>query len=698
MKVSYNWLQSYFKKKLPNPEKLADLLTMHSFETDAVGKEGSDYVLDVDISPNRSHDCLCHFGVAQEISVLLKEPIKEIDYSKKIKEDVGKQIKQAVKIEVKDKDICPRYTARVVDNIKVGSSPKWIQERLIICGLRPINSVVDIANYVMLETGQPLHAFDADKLETNSASSKTKTIIIRRAKKGERIITLDDGEYDLDENILVIADQKKPICIAGIKGGKLPEIDMQTKRVVLESASFSPKIIRQASRQLKLITDASVRFEHEFDRNITKRAIDMTAYLIQDISGGQILNGVIDIYSNKTFSKKIILDTERVNSLLGIDISVKEIKKILEELGFVCKKVNLKQGVMEVIVPTRRLDVSIPEDLIEEVGRFYGLEKITSELPSAVLIPTQKSEDLIYQNKSKDILIDIGFSEVYNYSFVGEKEISIYSNKPRLIELDNPISQEQKYLRPSLMLNLIKNIRENKKYFEEVRLFEIGRVFKNELSKSNVKEEKRLAGIISLNNKAGQADEFYMLKGVFDMLLNRLRISDQWYDDKIEKNSIVPDFCHSVRRAEIKVGNDCLGWLAEINNKTLDKMDIKSRVAGFDIDFEKLVNLANEERAYLTPSKYPAIVRDISILADQGTMVVEALNLINSAGGPLVCDVDLFDMYEGEGIPDNKKNLAFHIIFQSDDHTLTDKEVNKLQDKIIKALENEAGWEVRKQN
>jgi len=642
MKISYNWLQSLIKKDLPQPEKLADLLTMYSFETEVVNKQGKDYLLDVEVLPNRAHDCLSHLGIAREIGALLKEPFESVDYAEKIKVNQQELIKNLVKVEVKDKNLCPCYTARALTDVKVGSSPQWLQERLKVCGLRPINNVVDIANYVMLETGQPLHAFDADKLE---AKSEIKTIIVRRAKKGEKITTLDNEKYDLDENILVIADEKNPVCIAGIKGGKRPEIDSQTKKIILEAANFSSQIIRQGSKKLNLKTDASWRFEHQLDPNLTQEAVEMAAYLIQEIATGQVLEGVIDVYPDKIKAKKIRLDPKKVEKLLGIKISNKEIKSILERLGFEVMS-------QEVTIPTRRLDISIPEDLIEEIGRLYSFEKIPSKMPSAALIPPVRNEDLIYQNKIRDILTNLGFSEAYNYSFVSDKGVEVL----------NPVSQEQKYLRSNLAINLLKNIKENKKYFKEVRLFEIGKVFKK--NKSKVIEGKKLGAVLF-------PADFYRLKGVIETLLNKLRITDVWYDEVSGENI----------RAEVKIGNDLLGWLGD---------NI------FELDFEKIVELATEERIYLAPSKYPAVVRDIALLVEPGVKVVEALNLINAAGGRLVRDIDLFDMYEGEKIPHGKKNLAFHIIYQSNDHTLTDKEVNKLQEKIIKALEEEGGWEVRK--
>jgi len=507
----------------------------------------------------------------------------------------------------------------------------------------------------MLETGQPMHAFDADKLRGNR-------IIVRRAKKGEKIISLDNEKYDLDENVLVIADEKDPVCIAGIKGGINPAIDGQTKRIVLEAANFNPLVIRQGSKKINLRTDASWRFENGLDPNLTQEAINMCAYLIQDIAKGKILKGSIDVYQDKKEIKKINLDTSNVRNLLGINISDKEIVDILKRLDFKTKAMKDK---LQVIIPSNRLDISIPEDLIEEIGRIYGFEKIPSQLPDAILIPSKKREDLIYQNKIKDILINLGFNEVYNYSLLSNKES---------IKLSNPVSQEQKYLRSSLIPLLIKNVKDNKRYFENVRLFEIGKVFN--LDKHQVVEKNKLSCIISLDEKKKESQEFYHLKGVIDSLLNKIGISDIWYDDTLKGN----------RKAEIRVGNDLLGWIEEI----------EPNIAGLEIDFEKLVQLATEERVYTAPSKYPAVVRDVSVLVDYGTKVVEVLNLINKVGGFLVRDIDLFDIYEGKNIPDNKKNLAFHIIFQSNERTLIDKEVNQLQDLIITALEREGGWEVRK--
>ena len=328
------------------------------------------------------------------------------------------------------------------------------------CGLRPINNVVDIANYVMLETGQPLHAFDGGKI-------KNKKIIVRLAKAGEKIVTLDGEKYDLDDDILVIADSKTPMAIAGIKGGKIPEIDRDTKIVVIESANFNSQIIRRASRKINLKTDASLRFEHGIDPNLTEAAINRVAYLIQKIAGGKITKGLIDIYPKKIFPKLIKLDLAYVKSLLGLEIPAEKIKIILENLGFGIKKGKAKvKNILEIEVPTRRIDVSIPEDLIEEVGRIYGYQKIPSVFPMVSLIPPKRNLDIFWEDAAKDILKEAGFTEAYNYLFISEKDFRVLGyKKDSLIELENPTSSDLQYLRPSLDPEFAEKYREKPEIF-----------------------------------------------------------------------------------------------------------------------------------------------------------------------------------------------------------------------------------------
>jgi len=821
MKVSYNWLKEYVKN-LPKPEKLADLLTMHSFEVKGIKKLGNDFILDIDVLPNRAHDCLCHLGVASECVALLSSKLK-IQKSK-IKEDKKIKASDFIKIEIKETDLCPRYCARVITDIKVGPSPKWLKEKLEAIGQQAINNIVDATNYVMLETGQPFHVFDYEKVEGRK-------IIVRRAKTGEKITTLDGENYELDNNILVIADSCEPLAIAGIKGGKKAEITNKTKDIVLESANFNLNNIHTSSRKLGLQTEASLRFEHGLDPNLASEAIDRVASLICKIAGGKVAKNIVDVYPFKLKPRKISLKVGEINSILGVEIPEREILHIFSSLGFktriippIKELINLAKSLIgrpykygastsqeapelfdcssftrylfrqigveiprpsieqiefgknidkkelepgdllfskgsgqphknkkwpqgvghvgvyignnEVIhassksgkvakirfrdflksspfrgarrilgdkddallveIPTRRMDIEIPEDLIEEIGRIYGYEKIPSRPPLGILVPAKVDDLLRLKNKVKDILGGLGLSEVYNYSFIGEEDLKILGAIPEnYLELENPLSLDLQYLRRDLLTNLLKNIRDNFRYFSarggEVRLFELGKIyFKN----PKLSEKMILTGV--LGKKDGGDGLFYEAKGIVDGLLNKLGISDQWYDDF----EATPDwsnrkFWQFSRSAEIKLDNQEIGFVGEINPEILSKLKIKGGVAAFDIDFELLTRLVEEELIYQHPSKYPAVVRDIAVLVNPEDRVNDVLNVIETAGGELISDVDLFDMYEGDEIPEGKKNLAFHIIYQSDERTLTDKEVDEIHNRITKEI-SRRGWEVRK--
>ncbi len=689
MIFSYNWLQSFFKKNLPKPKELAEFLTMKAFEVGEIKKSGRDWILNIDVLPNRAPDCFSHIGIAREISAILNYELRITNYE--LREDKELKAKNFVSVEVKNKDACPRYTARVITEVKVDFSPKWIREKLESCGLRPINNIVDIANYVMLETGQPLHAFDGEKITE-------KKIIVRFAKAREKIVTLDEEKYDLDEDILVIADAKKPVAIAGIKGGKIPEIDRKTKVVVLESANFNPRVIRRGSKRIDLKTDASWRFEHGIDPNLTEFAINRAAYLIQEIVGGKVIQGLADIYPKKVLAKRTGLDLDYVEKLLGIKIPEKEIKDILNRLNFKIRRVGPRQLMVE--VPTFRLDISSQENLIEEVGRIYGYQKILSIFPIATLIPPKRNLEIFWEDMSKDILKEVGFSEVYNYSFISEKDIDIYQFKSKAIEVENPTSLDFQYLRPSLIPNLLKNIQKNQKQFLEIKIFELGKTFKkikNQKSKikmtnqnSKIIEKRMLTGVIT-----GEA--FYQAKGVIDVLLNKLGISSIWYDDyQPTPDESKISIWHPKKCAEIKINHNEIGFLGEIKPKILEDLKIENKVVIFDIDFEKLSKLSSEEHEYLPISRFPAAVRDLAVLVPRQVRVEEVLNKIETTGGTLVRDIDLFDIYEGEEIPRGKKNLAFHIIYQAEDRTLSSREIDEIQNKIIETLEKNLDWQVRK--
>lgn len=663
MIFSYNLLQSFFTRKLPKPEKLAELLTMRSFEVKEVKKIGKDWILNIDVLPNRAGDCFSHFGIAREVAALLNFNFAASAEKLKLVEDKSLKEKDFIFVDVRIPQACPRYTARVVRDIKVGPSPKWLKDRLEVCGFNSINNIVDAVNYIMLETGQPLHAFDLEKLEGRK-------IIVRFAKDEEKITTLDDQTFILNPKVLVIADAAKPIAIAGIKGGKGPEIKESTKIVVLESANFDPNIVRRGSKELNLRTDASLRFEHKIDPNLTETAINKAVSLISQIADGKIASGLFDFYPQRILPKKIKLDLNYLENLLGVRISISEVKKILARLRF---KIISSKNPLSVKVPTFRLDIFTQEDLIEEVGRIYGYDKISAVFPIASLIPSERNDNVFWADIVKDILKEIGFTEVYNYSFQKEEGG---------IEVENPQSQEYKYLRPSLIQNLLRNIEKNISSFSQIKIFELGNVFTLRQAQGERAEKTMLTGIVA-------GEDFYQLKGIIDFLFDKLGIGDVWYDDyQATPEDSSTSLWHPKKSAEIKVGDIELGFFGELKND--------SKLVAFDIDFEKLKTLATEEYEYKPVSRYPATIRDLAVLAPPLTRVEEVLNVIETAGGSLVIDVDLFDIYQGDEISEGRKNLAFHIVYQAQDRTLTSIEVYKIHQNIIKALEENPEWQVRK--
>ena len=710
MIFSYNWIQSYFKKRLPKPEKLAELLTMHSFEVEDLKKIGKDFVLNIDVLPNRGPDCFSHIGIAREIGAVLNYKFQAPNF--KLKENKDLKTKDFITAEVKDKKACFRYTVRVATDVTVSSSPKWIQQRIEACGLKPINNIVDIVNYVMLETGQPMHAFDLEKLENINQEIKTKKIIVRFSGERERIVTLDEENYDLNDDILVIADEKKPIAIAGIKGGKIPEIDKNTKIVAIEAANFNLHNIRKASKKLNLKTDASWRFEHGIDPNLTGEAINRAAFLIKEIAGGNIALGLENIYPKKVFPKKIKLDLNYVKKLLGMEISQKEIVKILKSLEFKVSQSSSSLSQLIVEIPTFRQDASIQEDLIEEIGRIYGYEKIKSKSLILPIAPVKNNIDLLWEKKIKEIAKGLGFVETYNYSFISDEdreflEGNIGDNQRKqdsaLVKIKNPVSSNVKYLRPSLLPNLLKTVKNNYKRFGEIELFEVGKIYwrktKNEKRKTKnasqnlkVSEKKMLAGII-----LGK-DKFYELKGSVDALFDGLGAADVVFDSFHPKSEKFSVFWQKRKTAEIRErqGNVKIGFLGEISNEACKFYQIEKPVFAFEIDFSELLNLVEGEHEYEAPSPYPEVIRDLAILVPIKTLADEVIQKIHIAGGKIICNVEIFDIFQGPPLPEGKKNFAFRIIYQSKNKNLISKEINKIQEKIIKALEKNIDWQVRK--
>lgn len=677
MKFSYNWLKEYLPN-LPPAQKLAHQLSLKSFEVEKIEKRGKDFVLEINLPPNRFSDASGHLGLAKEISAILDIPFKLPPLN--LKEDKQKA-SNFVNVKITDKNDCYRYSARVIFDIKVKESPKWLKEKLESCGLQSINNVVDATNYIMLLTGQPLHAFDYDKLN----GKNIKTIVVRRAKKNEEIETLDNKKISLDKDILLIADLKNPLAIAGIKGGKIAEIDFSTKNIVLESANFNPSLIRKASRKIGITTDASLRFERTISPFLTIEALNYVAVLIQQLAGGKILKDIIDIFPQKISKKVLGFNFEKFYHFIGFTIDKKFIEKKFESLGF--KIIRKTTSDLFVEIPPYRIDIERFEDLAEEILRLYDYNKTPSLAPIALIKPINLSEELIFRNKIKDILANYGIDEVYSYSFISLNDIKNFAlNEKELIALENPISNEYTHLQPTLIINLLKIANLNLKFFEKIKIFTIGKTFQKAPFKPY--EEWRLAIAIATKNKKDDTI-FFELKGIIESLAEALNCRDIVFE-----NADIGWFIKN-RSAIIKSDNLDLGYIGQIVPALTHKYTDGFNVLICELDVAKLLKLSEEEYEFTPLPKYPAVIRDISILVDLDIRLSEILNVIYESEPKILFDVDLFDIYEGENLPENKKSLSFHLVFQADDHTLTSEEVGKALEKIISNLKNKLDAEIR---
>lgn len=617
MLVSYNWLQSYFEKEIPKPEELVELLSIRAFEIESLEKIKDDFVIDVDVLPNRAHDCLSHDGLAREISVITKIPLKP-----KKEFSSGEGGETNLKIEIQSSG-CNRYIGKIIKNIKVKESPDWLKEKLEILNQKTINNIVDSTNYVMLKTGQPLHAFDLDKVEGG--------IIVRLAKEGEKMITLDGKEIELTSEDLIIADGEGVLALAGIKGGKKAEIDENTKNIILESAHFDPVSVRKSSRRHGIFTDSSKRFENEPSPEMTFIAMQQVADLISGLSDSTSVEKEVD-ETDWDFKPKIIdLNILDIEPILGISVEKEEVVRILENLGFV---INSGSQILSLQVPFYRLDVKNKEDVIEEIGRIYGYEKIPAKLPSKTEVSKQNKE-FNYITKIRNKFIEKGFSEVYTYSFTNKGEV----------EVDNAIASDKNFLRNSLKEGVLDSLNKNILNkdllgLDKVRIFEVGRVFKDGEEKISL-----CIGIEKVGKKDNVSEE---LEKVFREVLGK--------DVSVGENVVWEEF-----------------------------LEIPDSVEDFDL------KLSSVQKKFEPISIYPFVVRDIAVWIPEETEREELLGVIKeNAGDLLIKEPKLIDEYKKEG----KVSLAHRLVFQSFEKTLTDKEVNEFMEKISSEIEKK-GWQVR---
>ena len=644
-----------------------------------------DTILGLDITPNRP-DCLSVIGIAREIAALTgsKVHLPEIRYV-----ESEKTIDSYASVQIVEPDLCPRYCASLLTDIKIAESPQWLQRRLLACGMRPINNIVDVTNYVMLEYGQPLHAFDCNKI-------RDKQIIVRRAAYGEAMATLDGVQRTLNSNVLVIADKERAVAVAGIMGGGDTEVTGNTTTVLIESANFNQAIIHRGSLGLRLSSEASLRFEKGLSRDLPLIALKRATQLLTELAEGRVAKGIIDVYPGKQQKEPIFLPVADVKRLLGVELKVGEICDTLELLGFGCRQVESNSQI-QVEVPWWRTDVNCTADLVEEIARIIGYDKIPTTMLSSSLPRYEPVPMLHLRRQLRSILISCGFQEVLTYSLTSLEMLEMLSPEFRLMgpnpmKVANPMSREQEYLRTSLRPGPLSVLAQNERYEESgIKLFEIGKIF---IPKEGdlPEEHEMLCAVLSGSQRrlSWRGEEkpvdFFVAKGVTETILSRLGVGARF--EASEDESLFPG-----RIANIVVEKDKLGTVGELHPKVSKAFGLSDTAYLIEIDLDKLSSFAITLKTFQAIPRYPSTNRDIALLVDkkvtyqQICLVIQSFSLVNT--------VVLFDLYLGEQVPAGKKSLAFRIVYQSSTHTLTDGEVDEVQQRIIDRLQRELGTVLR---
>jgi len=685
MRVSFDWLKDLVASKI-EVNKARDFLTMAGLEIASSADIEGDHVMEIEVTPNRP-DCLSVLGIARELSaasgVLIKLPESvRKNYMKKGSARGG------AKIEILDKNACTRYVGSTMKNVKVGPSPKWLSQRLGAMGVRSVNNIADITNYVLFELGQPLHAFDLDKLEKNR-------VVVRRAKKGESIVTIDGINRTLDSNILVIADASKPVAIAGIMGGKNTEITDSTKNILIESACFDPVIVRKACRQLGLASESSYRFERGVDQAMIFAASSRAQELIKETAGGRLAGKISDAGAGIEKEKEITLSLDEVPRILGINIASEDIKDIFKKLNLSPVK---KKNKITVTIPSYRTDLGKDIDLIEEVARLYGYDKIPSRLPAFTPHKTYQLEKktAYLENEIRRILCGMGLNEIMTYSLTSRNAMEhLGISLENLVSLKNPMSSQQEIMRPSLLSEMLEVLNWNlNRKNSLLQLFELNKVYIMNKATGQAEETMRLS-IGICGNKPGNWKEkpreldLFDLKGIIEILLDYIGAAD-YKIEKTEHSSLKENMAIAVN-----VNAKACGVFGEVKEDVARKFDIKRKVYMAEFSLDSLLSCANLKKTYKSLPKYPSIKRDIAILLDDTINASGIYDVIKEEARELVKSVDVFDLYKGQQIQEGKKSLAYTIEYRSDERTLNDKEVNEIHKKVQDALTKRLGAQIR---
>jgi len=685
LRFSDQWLRDCVETQLP-PQDLGARLTEVGMPLDSLESFGDDTVYHFDVTTNRP-DCMNHLGLGRELAVAegtrLKEPPVHRD-------DSPRNAAPPASLAVEAPELCGRYTALVIQKVKVGTSPPWLTRRLEAIGLRPINSVVDSTNYVLWEMGHPLHAFDLDKLSGRA-------VRVRRAKSGERLTTLDGVERKLAPEMLVIADDRKVVAVAGVMGGRDSEIGGATTEVLLESAHFQAASVRKTSRTLGLHTDASHRFERGADIEVTLKAAARCAALIAEVTGGMVAPGVLEDRQAPATRREIVLRPERVRGLLGLDIAEPVMQDLLQRLG--CG-VNRDSGpAWRVVPPSFRGDLSLEEDLVEEIARHHGYEKIPVTLPRVFLFPEGRSESEKRLDRIRQGVRHCGFSEALNLSLVSEADNRAFGDASGGIQVLNPLNESEDRLRFSLIPGLLRNLSHNlNRHLNEGRLFEAGRVFRAPAAPGELPDEEEKLGLVLGGrfsarhwSEPERQPDFFDLKGALDLAVNLHGISQaEW--KPAQRSFLVPG-----RGAEIRASGRLLGWAGEVAPQTASAWSLDCVALAGEISLRELSTVLPESASFRhTPlARTPGVSRDLSLILDASHSYREVEAAIRSVEGIPVASIELFDRYEGAPVPREKIGLSVRVIFRAPGRTMVSEEISEFLDRIIHRLRDRLGAVLR---
>ncbi len=637
-------------------------------------------IIDFEITSNRP-DCFSIEGLGRETAASLNEPFKN---PRKNIDELNVETKEeleGLKVDIEAPDLCYRYIARIVKNVKIGPSPEWMVRRLKACGIRSINNVVDITNYVMLEMGQPMHAFDINSIEG-------KHITVRRAKKGEKITTLDEQERELDENNLVIADDKKAVAIAGVMGGLNSEIEDNTTTVVFESAVFYGGSVRKTAKKVALRTESSSRFEKGLSAENALRAANRAVELIELLGAGEAIDGKIDVYPTKQKINKIKFDVEKINNLLGTNLSKQEMVAILEKL-------DIKVEEDTIISPYFRIDLEFLADIAEEIGRFYGYDKLDSTLIKADTTLGIRNKEQNIKKKIRDVLVNNGLSEIYTYGFVSQKDLEMSNISEETVKyaitIQNPLSDEYKLMRPTTIPSMMQILTTNaNKKNQNVKLFDLSRNYRNikqEVQNGEVPLQEEILTI----GMYGEDVDFYTLKGLLENILEAISINHYEVEKETKNASYHPGRC-----ANIAIGKDIVASFGEVHPEVLDNYMISKRAYLLEANITKLVKYAKQNKKYVEVPKFPAVERDIAVIIDETIEVGQIEKIVTKKAKKLLESIQLFDIYRNEKLGENKKSVAYSLIFRDKNKTLSDEEINQIMEDIIAELEKQLGATLRK--